>query len=525
MGVEIEWSLPPGIAIQLVVKFHHPVLTSLVLLCGVAVPVARGAGVERATVDHDYVKQLAMEVAAEPYEPPREQVSPFFRKLGYDGYRRIRFIPENSLWRAENLPFQVQFFHPGYLFNQTIELHEFTATHTQPIPFTQKFFDYQELKPSFWAKRGLNYAGFRVITEINQPGKWDEIVSFLGASYFRALAKGQRYGISARGLALNSGGPAPEEFPSFIEFWLGKPDPGAKSLTIHALLDSKSACGAYTFVIAPGDETVIDVKATLFFRTAVDLPGLAPLTSMFWYGEMSPHHFGDFRPEVHDSDGLLIADADTRTWRPLTNPVGLQRTDFPVTALGGFGLLQRDRDHRSYEDLEAFYHLRPSVWVEALGQWPAGKVRLVELPTGNEFADNMVAFFTPDAPVAPGKPLELAWRLHWTNAGTFGGAPGWVRSTRQTQHDGADNRTRYVVDFEGLKPELVPPTAELFPEIVTAGPAKLEHVHVVRNEHDGSWRLVMAFSAPAGSPITELRARLKYGDKVVTETWAMSWKP
>ncbi|WP_415908712.1 glucan biosynthesis protein G [Oleiharenicola sp. Vm1] len=484
------------------------------------------AGVERVTVDHDYVKQLAAEIATEPYEPPREQVSPFFRKLGYDQYRRIRFIPENSLWRAENLPFQVQFFHPGYLFNQTLEIHEFTATHTQPIPFTQKFFDYQELKPSFWAKRGLNYAGFRVINEINQPGKWDEIISFLGASYFRALAKEQRYGISARGLALNAGGPAAEEFPAFIEFWLGKPEAGAKSLTVHALLDSKSVCGAYSFVITPGAETVIDVKATLFFRTGVDLPGFAPLTSMFWYGEASPHHYGDFRPEVHDSDGLLVAPSSgERLWRPLTNPAGLQRSDFTAPALAGFGLLQRDRDFRSYEDLEAFYHQRPSVWVETVGPWPAGKVRLVELPAGNEFNDNIVAFFTPDQPVAPGKPLELAWRLHWTNAATFGGAPGWVRSTRQTIHDGADNRTRYVVDFNGLTTDLVPANAELFPEIVTAGPAKLEHVHVVRNEQDGSWRLVMAFSAAPGAPLTELRARLKLGDKVVTETWAMAWKP
>jgi glucans biosynthesis protein len=506
----------PRLAVAALAVFH--------VWCAPAALVA--AGVERVTVDHDYVKQLAAEIATEPYEPPREQVSTFFRKLGYDQYRRIRFIPENSLWRADNLPFQVQFFHPGYLFNQTLEIHEFTSTHTQPIPFTQKFFDYQELKPSFWAKRGLNYAGFRVIGELNAPGKWDEIISFLGASYFRALAKDQRYGISARGLALNSGGPATEEFPTFIEFWLGKPAPGAKSLTVHALLDSKSVCGAYSFVITPGEETVVDVQATLFFRASAELAGFAPMSSMFWFGEASPTHYGDFRPEVHDSDGLLVAtDANTRIWRPLTNPPGLLRSDFPATELAGFGLLQRDRNLSSYEDLEAFYHLRPSLWVEAVGQWPAGRVRLVEMPANNEFNDNIVAFFTPDQPPPVSKPLELAWRLHWTNSATFGGAPGWVRSTRQTMHDGAANRTRYVVDFNGLKPDVVPANAELFPEIVTAGPAKLEHSHVVRNEQDGSWRLVMVFSAPTDAPLTELRARLKLGDKVVTETWAMSWKP
>lgn len=487
---------------------------------------AVAATVERATVNHDYVKHLAAELSKETYEPPREQVTQFFRKLGYDEYRRIRFLPDASLWRSESLPFQVQFFHPGYLFNQTVELNEFTETHTQPIPFSVKGFDYQELKPSFWARRGLNYAGFRVITEFNERGKWDEVISFLGASYFRALGKGQRYGISARGLALNSGGPAAEEFPAFIEYWLGKPDPAAKSLTLHALLDSRSVTGAYTFVVTPGDSTVVEVRATLFFRQGVEVPGFAPMSSMFWYGENSPHRFGDFRPEVHDSDGLLVAPKNgERVWRPLVNPTGVTRSDFAAPALAGFGLLQRDRDFRNYQDLEAHYHDRPGVWVEAIGQWPAGRVRLLEMPTRDEYQDNIAAFFVPDQPVAPGKPLELAWKLHWTSQPVFGGPPGWVKATRQTPQDARPGRTRFVIDFAGVSAKDAAPDAAVTADVTLRGDAKIEHQQVVHNPYENTWRLVLVLAAAAEGPATDVRAQLKLGDRVLTETWALTWQP
>jgi len=501
--------------------FRLPILLSCLCLGSIV-----SAAVERRVIDHDFVREIASEIVKEPYEAPREQVTAYFRKLSYDDYRRIRFLPEASLWRGDNLPFQVQFFHPGYLFNQTVELHEFTSTHTQPIPFSAKFFDYQDLKPSFWSRRGLNYAGFRVISELNQPGKWDEVISFLGASYFRALGRNHRYGISARGLSINAGGPAAEEFPHFIEFWLGKPEPMAKSFTIHALLDGASVTGAYTFVVTPGDATVVDVRATLFFRRRPELPGLAPMSSMYWFGENSATRYGDFRPEVHDSDGLLVApDAATRVWRPLGNPAGLTRTEIPAPALGGFGLLQRDRDLRNYEDYEALYNLRPGLWVEALGQWPAGRVHLVEMPAANEYHDNIVAFWSPAAPVEPGKPLELAWRLHWTNAATFGGPAGWVRSTRQTVQDGGPGRTTYVVDFDPASLAALPAEAPLKSEVSVAAPARVEKQQIHRNPHDGARRLVLTLSAPAGGAPVDVQARLLLDGKPVTETWTVRWMP
>lgn len=487
---------------------------------------AAASSVERLHIDHDYVRGMAAEIAAETYEPPASRVPRFFRNLSYDKFRLIRFRTERSLWREEELPFQVQFFHPGYIHRQTVDLSEFTETHVQPIPFSNQLFDYQELRVPFWSRRGLGYAGFRVLNQLNEPGRWDELISFLGASYFRALGQGQRYGISARGLAVNSGGPGEEEFPAFVEFWLGKPAADSKDITIHALLASPRVTGAYTFIVSPGAATRMDVRASLFFRNEVQNVGLAPMSSMFWFGEASQSRFGDFRPEVHDSDGLLVAtDATTRMWRPLTNPAEIQRTDFDAPSLAGFGLLQRDRELRSYEDLEALYNLRPGLWVEPVGPWPAGRVRLVEIPTANEFADNIVAFWTPAKPFKPDEPVEMHWRLHWTTAPAFGGPPGWVRSTRQSFEGAAAGRTRYIVDFDGGSMAGVAPDVAITAEITAVPPATVAEHQIIRNEHDGSWRLSMAFNAPPGSPPCDLTARLTVGGRSVTETWLARWKP
>lgn len=499
--------------------------SALFLLAGASASLVWAAP-ERVAIDYAFVVGNAEKLAASPFKEQRPDLPKFLKKLSYDDYQRIRFIPEQSLWRADNLPFQVQFFHPGGLHQTSVAIHEFSETHKQRIPFVRTFFDYQDLDVPGRLPGSLEYAGFRIIHPLNQPDKFDEAISFLGTNYYRALARHQRYGLSARGVAINSGGPDVEEFPDFIEFWLGKPAADAKSMQLFGLLDGPSVTGAYQFVITPGEETILDVTATLFFRKPVANLGLAPLTSMFWFGENSAHRFGDFRPEVHDSDGLLIAtDAETRLWRPLSNPEQPRTTDLDAPALTGFGLLQRDRQFVHYEDTEARYEARPSVWIEPVGPWPPGKVRLFELPARDEYMDNVVASWSPHTPPAAGDRIHLAYRQRWTSALVFGGPQGFVRATRQTVQVERARRTKFVIDFDSVGLEAIPGSADVTAEITTPAGATVLNQHAYRNEVDGSWRLAMLLDAPEVTTPVPLRARLLLEGKPLTETWLNEWKP
>ena len=220
------------------------------------------------------------------------------------------------------------------------------------------------------------------------------MVTFLGASYFRGLAKGQKYGLSARGLAINTAEMIGEEFPIFKEFWLQKPKTKDKVITLYALLDSKSVSGAYRFEIIPGANTIMNIEAHLFPRENIQKIGIAPLTSMFLFGENNKNDFDDFRLEVHDSDGLLVHNGHGEwLWRPLDNSKKLRISSFVDNGVKGFGLLQRDRDLSNYQDFEANYQSRPSAWVEPLENWNDGYVQLVEIPSRQEIHDNIVAYW------------------------------------------------------------------------------------------------------------------------------------
>jgi glucans biosynthesis protein len=469
------------------------------------------------------VAALAEAQAKHPYRnehaaPPAELVA-----LSYDQYRDIRFRPDHALWRREGLPFELMFFHLGKFQTVPVRVNEVGPEGVRHIAYDSADFDYGKntLSPKTWGD--LGFAGFRAHYALNGGAYKDELLVFLGASYFRALGAGQRYGLSARGLAIDTVGGRGEEFPTFTEFWIVRPDVNARSLTIYALLDGPRMSGAYQFDVHPGDETLIDVRARLYRRGAVATLGIAPLTSMFFFGENQPHRT-DFRPEVHDSDGLLVATGDGEwLWRPLLDPPSTLTTSFAMRELRGFGLMQRDRSFASYEDNEAHYELRPSAWVEPNGSWGPGRVELVQLHTPDETNDNIVAYWVPDRIPPPGDALDVGYRLHWQGTKSMQRPPGaWVTQTRTGRgfaELGADER-QFVVDFTG--PSLAALPADATVEAVVTAPANGEIVESNAYRLDGSetWRMFVRVQQLRPNEPTELRGFLKHGADVLTETWS-----
>jgi glucans biosynthesis protein len=470
------------------------------------------------------VAERARVQALAPYRDDRAPLRAELATLGYDQLRDIRYKPAQSIWRAERLPFELTFFHRGGLQSQQVRVNEITPLGVRAIEYRRDDFDYGKNRLSGFDEAG--FAGLRVHHRLNRPAVMDELLVFQGASYFRALGAGQRYGLSARGLAIDTvGGPAGEEFPRFTEFWLERPAPGARRLTIHALLDSPRASGAYRFVVQPGPETVIEVRARLFLRAGVATLGLAPLTSMFLHGENQPQP-RDFRPEVHDSDGLMLATRDGQwLWRPLLNPGGPMVNSFPLPAgPKGFGLMQRDRSYASYEDTEARYELRPSAWVEPIGDWGAGKIELVQLHAPDEAHDNVVAYWVPARPPAPGKAFDFAYRLHLQGSAQQRPPIGWVTQTRVGQgHERlAAGERQLIVDFDGPALQRLPEDSPVQAVLSSDGLARIVDHNVYRNPATGGWRLSLRIQPSEAGQAGELRGYLQYQQQAVTETWTSS---
>lgn len=489
---------------------------SLLLCLALALPLAAHA------FGFDDVAKRARDLAAADYKAPAQTLPPELRDLDYDAYRDIRFRPERALWRAEKLPFELMFFHPGRSFQDPVRINTIEAGSVKPVEFDPALFDYGPNRIDPKKLRAVGFAGFRVHYALNSPKYKDEVLVFLGASYFRAVGQGQVYGLSARGVAIDTAAAPGEDFARFREFWIERPRHGATALTIYALLDSQRIAGAYRFVLTPGADTVTQVTARLYPRDAVAKLGIAPLNSMYAFGENQPGR-DDYRPEVHDSDGLSIALANGEwLWRPLVNPKRLLVTSFAAINPKGFGLLQRDRAPTSYEDPEALYERRPSSWVEPVGNWGAGRVELVQIPTPDETNDNIVAYWVPDhAPVAK-QPFDFAYRLHWQMPGQLPVGKGWVVQSRRgrgyvKQPDGDLN---FVVDFDGPALRALKPDAKLEPVVEVAGNAQLKERNLFRNRVSGAWRMTVRVKrADAAKPV-ELRAQIKQANQILTETWS-----
>ncbi len=498
-----------------------------------AAPAATPAAPQQVPFSFDTLSaQMQTEAKGDPVAPAKASDA-FLSELTYDTYRLIRFDPAKAVFATiKDTQFELQAFHLGWLFKEPVQMFSVADGQASPMNFSTDDFIYErearKIVPEHAPLPGV--AGFRLHSPINRPDVMDELVAFQGASYFRALGRGSAYGLSARGLALNTGLSVAEEFPRFTRFWIETPQPGANTITVYAAMNSASLTGAYRFVISPGESTSMEVTARLFIRADIPQLGVAPLTSMFLYGPRNRADFDDYRPKVHDSDGLAISQADgDQIWRPLQNPGTLASSYFAETAPRSFGLYQRDRDFDHYQDPAAHYERRPSARVSPMGDWGKGMIRLVEIPSKLEVNDNIVAFWVPEAPAKAGDALEFAYRLDWgdlppdtsdarahiseTRAGT-GGVSG-VENTKGTR--------KFVIDFKGGEIANLPADAGDKIEVVSnAGKGKIVTQTLSKVEQDGVWRLVLDVSADGTSPV-ELSAHLSGYGRKLSETWLYQW--
>ncbi|WP_310619545.1 glucan biosynthesis protein [Flexibacterium corallicola] len=449
--------------------------------------------------------------------------------LTYDQHRAIRFKSEDALWRDNKLGYELQAFHPGWLFQTPVSVYEVVNGVVVPLQFSTSQFTYGSFfKPEITQGFELSgVAGFRLHYPINRIGYKDELISFLGASYFRALGRGSAYGLSARGLAVNTATGKPEEFPTFRRFYVERPLTKESSIRVWAELVSESVRGAYEFVIEPGATTQVNVIARLFIIKPIERLGIAPLTSMYLHGENDRRRVDDFRPEVHDSDGLsLQLGSGENLWRPLTNPEKLQLSFIGAENPKSFGLLQRDRDREHYQDLEAHYERRPSLVIEPKSDWGEGEVVLAEIPSDKETNDNIVAFWTPKKPVKPGDFLEYHYSMRWGDEEPLLPDLGKVLQTRtgkagHAARDANPYHRKFVVDFVAQNLSSLSYAEEVKPQVTMLN-GEVDTVLVTRINQQ-RWRAFLDVTRNDLSVPVELKLKLKARDTSLSETWLYQW--
>jgi periplasmic glucans biosynthesis protein len=484
--------------------------------------------------DFAWLKGQARYLASSPFQPNKDTLPPAMAALGYDQYQSLRFKTDHSLWGDLGLEFRLAFFHVGRSFSQPVHLYEVVEGQAREILYDPSMFEFDKsgIDPNLMRDHA-GFAGFRVqfVTDWRA-----DVAAFLGAAYFRAVGGDTRqYGLSARALAVDTAFPRPEEFPRFTSFWFERPTKGAGFMHLFALMDSPSIAGALHFQIAPGGTTVMDIDSALYPRKPIERLGIAPLTSMFYFGENDRRAVNDWRPEIHDSDGLSMwSGAGEWIWRPLTNPAALHFNSFQDENPRGFGLLQRDRVWDHYQDDGVYYDRRPSLWVEpkasAKGGWGKGAVQLVEIPTVDETFDNIVAFWNPADKVQAGQEMLFAYRLYWGTRMPFSSSLAQVIATR-TGIGGIVGQKRqyyswhFAVDFAGG--ELGALTKEANVEaVITTSSGTTEHVtaHYV-TEFQGYRALFDVRPADDNVNPVDLRLFLRIDGKPLTETWIYQWSP
>jgi glucans biosynthesis protein len=451
------------------------------------------------------------------YTPQHANVPSALDKLSPEQYREIHFNPDAGIWRKELLPFRLELLRAKLDQQTNVIVSTLDDGIAHDLVATPDMFQMGSTLPAQLGKASLPLSGFRVRARINSKKIWDEFLVFQGASYFRGVAQNLVYGLSARGLAIDTAEPSGEEFPEFTHFWIERPAPNSADIVILALLESPSTTGAYQFKVHPGPVTSMDVDLTLYPRSEMRMIGIAPLTSMFLFDETNRGLLDDYRPEVHDSDGLqMTTQSGEQIWRQLANPTKLQVSAFTSQAPKGFGLAQRSREQSDYQDFNAQYERRPSSWVEPQGDWGPGAVELVEIPSGRETNDNIVAFWRPTRTFQPGHSAHFAYRMSWL------AEPALLKSLGKAvaTHSGAslDGKRRvFVLDFAGAGEKIEGLRLDL-----NGSAGKISNATLVSNSAIHGLRANFEID-PKGADLVELRLRIMRGDSAVTETWLYRW--
>lgn len=485
---------------------------------------------EARSFSFNQLRQRAKDAAGKPYGGVRRPAPRVVAQIDFDASQQINFRPDMALWSDGRGPFPVRLFHLDKFSRLPVRIHVVSGDQAQEVIYSPDAFTYGEAELARMLPADLGYSGFRVMDGPDAETDW---LAFRGASYFRSSGEDEQYGASARGIAINTGLAVEEEFPNFVEFWLSEDQSEGSNLTIYALLDGPSVTGAYKFDVSKRQSVTMDVSMDLFLREDVERLGIAPLTSMYWYGENDRRYADDWRPEIHDSDGLAIwTGRDEHIWRPLINPPSVRTNSFLDNAPRGFGLMQRGREFSSYEDDGAFYNRRPSVWVEPVGDWGEGAVQLVEIPTREEILDNIVAFWKPGKPARKGDQLSFSYRLHWRNhePGRNDRNLGYVVATRigrggiPGQTPPADKRKRkFVIDFTGGPLMDMEARYDVTP-VASASRGTIDNGYVIKVVGTDKWRALFDLDAPGSEPI-DLRCYLRLGDETLTETWLYQYLP
>ena len=479
----------------------------------------------------------AKDLSEAAFQLRNAHLPPELEQLDWDAWRVIRFRNEPDPIQDPTGRYKLGVFHLGHLFKTEVKINLVVNGASKAFDYSPKNFEYAQPGFGKTLPANLGYAGFRISYPLNSVKTFDELISFVGASYFRFLGRDQKYGLSARGLAVGSGNlDNNEEFPFFREFWIEQPAQAGDKITVYALLDSPSLTGAYQFDIYPQDETALNVTVSVFPRVPVKRLGMAPMSSMYLRGENERHmndrnKYDEFRPELHDSDGLMInTAAGGWLWRPLKNPLIQEVQRFRVNGLKGFVLMQRDRDFKNYTDIELAYEERPSYWIEPTHDWGTGEVELIELATKDETADNIVCAFVPDGVLEPGKRFTFGYKIRSMHDGLSLHRLGYVRETFNAPPAGlggneqvlADAR-RLIVDFTGGDLAYYLKHPDLVRIVANAQRAQVVRSFLVPNPKIGGFRAMIDVKFEHET-VGTIQCLLQAEGKQITENWHYAWR-